>query len=251
MIKAIILDSFDRIAEGASDAEYREFFKLIESIVINKNVEEHPEAQMTMAILFENGMGVFKDIEKSIYWYTKAANQGLVEAQYLLGELYDNHCYIDEKYQQEAAKWTEKAAKKGHEQAQYKLSYFYNYGRGVCQDSKKAIEWCRKAANQGCVPAQVTIGHEYSYGGSYSKDLSKAAEWYIKAAKQGSTSAQLALAELYECGWGVEQDYPRAYSLFNAAAVNGDDESARLRDKIKEKMSTEQITEAKLLEAIW
>jgi TPR repeat protein len=61
----------------------------------------------------------------------------------------------------------------------------------------------------------------------------------------------LSLGELYEGGWGVEQDYPRAYSLFNAAAKNGDKECARLRGKLEEKMSTDQITEAKMLEPIW
>lgn len=171
---------------------------------------------------------------------------GFVEAQYLLGELYGNK--NDKKL---AVKWLKKAAKQGHVKAQYKLSYIYNYGRGVRKDDKQAIKWCRKAAEQGYASAQLELGHQYSYGVSLSKDLLKAANWYTKAAKQGSASAQLSLAELYEGGWGVEQDYPRAYSLFNAAAINGDDESALFRDKLEEKMSTDQITEAKALELIW
>jgi TPR repeat protein len=246
MTKSIITDAFDRMTEDAFEAEWREFFILVESIAINGNFEAQPDAQITMTILYENGMGVLKDIEKAIDWYTKCAELGLVEAQFLLGELYCNK--NDKKL---AAKWIKKAAKQGHAKAQYKLSYIYNYGRGVRKDDKQAIKWCRKAAEQGYASAQLELGHQYSYGVSLSKDLLKAADWYTKAAKQGSASSQLSLAELYEGGWGVEQDYPRAYSLFNAAAINGDDESALFRDKLEVKMSTDQITEAKALEPIW
>ncbi len=251
MTKSIITDAFDRMPEDASEAEWMEFFILVESIAINGNLEAQPEAQITMAILYENGMGVLKDIEKAIDWYTKAAQEGLVEAQFLLGQLYDNYCYINKNYKQKASKWTEKAAKKGHVQAQYKLSYIYTYGHGVHKDAKQAIKWCRKATEQDYVPAQLELGHQYSYGVSLSKDLLKASEWYTKAAKQGSIEAQCSLGELYEGGWGVNQNYPLAYSLFNAVAINGYDEGVRLRDKLEEKMSDDQITEAKALEPIW
>jgi TPR repeat protein len=251
MTKSIITDAFDRMPEDASEAEWREFFILVESIAFNGNFETQPEARITMAILYENGMGVLKDIEKAIDWYTNAAEVGLVEAKYLLGELYDNYCYGNENYKQKAKKWTEKAAKKGHVQAQYKLSYIYTYGHGVHKDPKQAIKWCRKSAEQGYVSAQLGLGHQYSYGANLSKDLFKAAEWYTKAAKQGSTEAQCSLGELYEGGWGVNQNFPLAYSLFNVAAINRCDEAARLRSKLEEKMSDDQITEAKLLEPIW
>ncbi|MGB2739426.1 MAG: tetratricopeptide repeat protein [Cognaticolwellia sp.] len=202
MTKSIITDAFDRMPEEASEAGWREFFLLVESIAMNGNFETQSEAQMTIAILYENGVGVLKDIEKAIDWYIKAAELGLAEAQYLLGELYDNHCYINENYQQKSANWTEKAAEKGHVQAQYKLSYVYNYGRGVHKDHKQAIKWCRKAAEQGYVSAQVELGNQYSYGVNLAEDLFKAVEWYKKAAKQGSTEAQCSLGELYEGGWG-------------------------------------------------
>jgi TPR repeat protein len=203
MTKSIITDAFDRMPEDASEAGWREFFMLVESIAINGNFETQPEAQITIAILYENGVGVLKDIEQAIDWYTKAAEEGVAQAQYLLGELYDNHSYINEKNQRESAKWTEKAAEKGHVQAQHKLSYVYNYGRGVHKDHKQAIKWCRKAAEQGYVSAQVELGHQYSYGVNLSKDLFKATEWYSKGAKQGSTEAKCALDELYEAGWAV------------------------------------------------
>ena len=242
MTSSTIIDLIDRMPEFPSEAEYQGLFKLVESSAINGN----PEAQCSVAIFYEIGIGVQKNTEKARDWYTKAADFGVVEAQYLLGELYCNQ--NDKK---SAVKWIKKSAKQGHVKAQYKLSYIYDYGRGIRKDSKKAIKWCRKAAEQGYVSAQVELGYRYAYGFSLSKDLLKGAEWYTKAAKQGCIEAQQCLGELYEGGWGVEQDYPRAYSLFNVAAKNGDYKCARLREQLEEKMTTDQITEAKVLELIW
>ncbi|MGB2739425.1 MAG: hypothetical protein WBC60_02580 [Cognaticolwellia sp.] len=50
---------------------------------------------------------------------------------------------------------------------------------------------------------------------------------------------------------GVNQNYPLAYSLFNASAINGCDEGAILRYMLEEKISAEQVAEAKVLEAQW
>ena len=71
MTKSIITDAFDRMLEDASEAEWMSFFILLESIAINGNLE----SKITMAILYENGMGVLKDIEKAIDWYKKAAQE--------------------------------------------------------------------------------------------------------------------------------------------------------------------------------
>jgi len=242
MTNTIIIELLDQMPEYPSEAEWKELFIQVESIAN----DETPEAQMTIAKMYKEGLGVLEDIEKSISWYTKAAEAGLVEAQYLLGELYYRYFYIDENSKQKAAKWTEKAAENGHVKAQHKLSFLYTYGHGVNKDPKQAIKWCGKAAEQGNESAQLELGHQYSYGLSLSKDLLKAAEWYKKAAKQGNTEAQRSLGELYEGGWGVEQNYPLAYSLFSAAAINGCDEGTLFRNRLEQKMSADQIAEAKV-----
>jgi TPR repeat protein len=160
MTTSTIIDLIDRMPESPSEAECRELFKLVESIAINGN----PEAQFSVAIFYEIGIGVQENTEKARDWYTKAAELGFVEAQYLLGEFY---CNKNDK--KSAVKWTRKAAKQGHAKAQYKLSYIYDYGRGVRKDSKKAVKWCRKAAEQGYVSAQVELGHQYAYGSVFQR----------------------------------------------------------------------------------
>ncbi len=55
----------------------------------NKAESGDPKAQNTMGAYYESGNGVDKDPWKSIYWYTKAAEQGHPNAQYHLAVLYN------------------------------------------------------------------------------------------------------------------------------------------------------------------
>ena len=74
-------------------------------------------AQINLAVMYDTGDGVPKDLEKAAYWLTKAAEQGNPEAQYAIG-------------------------------------VYYFYGDGVPKDSKQAIYWLRKASEQKYIAAQ-------------------------------------------------------------------------------------------------
>lgn len=81
----------------------------------------HPEAQFEVARCYQNGMGVKKNEENAVVWYTKAAEQECPEAQYELGVCYEA-------------------------------------GDGVGKDEAKAAELYRKAAVQGYAEAQKKTG---------------------------------------------------------------------------------------------
>jgi hypothetical protein len=49
----------------------------------------------------------------------------------------------------EAARWYRKAADQGIAQAQYNLGFMFDQGRGVAQSDVEAARWFRKAADQG------------------------------------------------------------------------------------------------------
>lgn len=61
------------------------------------------------ASCYKNGHGVAKDIDKAIYWYTKAAKKRDKDALYILGEIY----FYDKKDYSMAKYWMEKAAAQG------------------------------------------------------------------------------------------------------------------------------------------
>ena len=74
--------------------------------------------------LKKNGLGVQQSYEKAVKWYTKAAKQGHVKAQYNLGNCYLNRRGIEQDYkyaEEDALEWYTEAAKQGYAPAQCML----------------------------------------------------------------------------------------------------------------------------------
>jgi TPR repeat protein len=81
------------------------------------------------------------------------AQEGIPEAQYNLGLMYDQGKGVPQDYA-EAVKWYRRAAEQGDANAQYNLGQMYREGRGVPQNDAEAVKWFRKAAEQGYAGAQ-------------------------------------------------------------------------------------------------
>ena len=64
----------------------------------------------------------------------------------------------------------QKAAEQGLAEAQIVLGVMYLYGRGVAQDDKQAAAWFRKAAEQGDALAQGVLGAMYVNGRGVAQD---------------------------------------------------------------------------------
>ena len=56
---------------------------------------------------------------------------------------------------------------------------------------------------------------------------------------------------MYENGQGVPKGYSQAYMWFNLAAAQGDEDAAKHRDKLAEKMTPGQVAEAQRLASRW
>ncbi len=104
-------------------------------------------AQYELALCYELGKEVEKDLTKAIYWYQMAANQNHMIAQRRLGECYASGTGVL-KDEQEAVKWYRKAAEQGDVTAQARLGTCYLEGIGVQKDEKEAARWFRKAVDQ-------------------------------------------------------------------------------------------------------
>ena len=128
-------------------------------------------------------------------WFHKAAEQGNAEAQFELGEAYDDGVGVEQDYSR-AAEWYRKAAEQGYAEAQNSLGACYYNGSGVAKDQAKAVEWFQKAAEQANVMAQFNMGLCYEYGTGVPVDKTKAVEWYRKAAEQDNQDAKKALERL-------------------------------------------------------
>ena len=98
----------------------------------------------------------YKKDEKAAFWYTKAAEQGLPEAQAMLGMLYLLGCGVTRNYAK-ARHYFEQALQGGELNveaavAQYWLGQMYKEGVGVPKDTDKGEELIRMAALNGYAP---------------------------------------------------------------------------------------------------
>lgn len=112
-------------------------------------------------------------------------------------------------------------------------------------DYAQADKIFRALAEKGDASAQFNLGAMYNNGQGKAKDYQEAVKWYRLAAAQGHAGAQSSLGYMYYGGQGVAQDYVRAHMWFNFAAAKGSGIAQKLRDKIAEFMSTDQLAESK------
>ncbi|MGA3268256.1 MAG: tetratricopeptide repeat-containing serine protease family protein [Verrucomicrobiota bacterium] len=179
-------------------------------------------AAFRLAEMYDDGIGVPKDPEKSADYYSQAmdwdgwrgtnAYGGKLECNELYGEDFNwafeyqhflarmEHAspemqfkfgmtFRDKKDSGEAERWFRKAGERGDSSAALSLASTYrtgtNYaGQVVPKDIKEALKWLDVAANHGHPEASLEAGQIYEDGNGVPKDEAEAARWYLKAASQ-------------------------------------------------------------------
>jgi hypothetical protein len=179
-----------------------------------------PEAQFYIGNMYYEGDMIPKDYNKAVKWFRMAAEQGFPNAQFKMGVMYGLGLGGLHSSRSEAIKWYRKAAEQGNPEGQYWLANNINYGNN---NKEEALKWYRKSAERGYLRAQIAMGDYYncSYC-DYDVNHSEAAKWYLLAAEQGSGYAQHKLGQKYFKGLGVSQDYEEAAKWYKKAFEQGD-----------------------------
>jgi uncharacterized protein len=97
--------------------------------------------------MYARGGGVAQDDREAVKWFRLSAEQGFAEAQFSLGNHYENGQGVAQDYR-EAAKWSRLAAQQGKAEAQFNLGFMYDKGHGVSQDYLGAHMWYNLAASR-------------------------------------------------------------------------------------------------------
>lgn len=113
------------------------------------------------------------------------------------------------------------AAKKGDPQALYDLATYYEDGRGVSQDRKKAVELYETAAKKDHLEAQYYLGVIYGFGRGVAVDDVKARRWFKTAAERGHKMAQYNYAILLFKGLGGPVDEVEAKQWMEKSSAQG------------------------------
>lgn len=118
------------------------------------------------------------------------AKAGSRSHQFGLGWLYERGDGFIFQNWAEAVRWYRLAAEQGDIQAQSRLGELYATGKGTPKDAAQAVFWYRKAAEQGDADAQAALGTQYAIGVGVPKNLILAYMWRNLAAAQGSEIAR-------------------------------------------------------------
>ena len=214
-------------ADGHKDAQYELGRCFLDGKGIPKDLDAAEKSFETAAKQGNTDAGKYLDIIKTI----KSANQGNVQDQYKLGELYIAGDIVKED-KNEAFKWFRKAAERGYKDAQYQLGVCFYRGDGVGKNVSETMKWWKKAAEQGHGKAQSNIGVLFYNGNGVEKDLSEAVKWFRMAAEQGNREAQKNLGHCFYVGDGVEKDLSEAVKWFLKAAEQGEEYASAFLDSM-------------------
>lgn len=179
-------------------------------------------------------------------YYRKAAENGHVEAQYILATMYRTGRGLPRDMAQ-AVKWYGRSAEGGYPMAQFTLGNMHLKGDGVPRNVPMALVLLGKAAEQGHPQAQYNLGvYYYSQGGQ--AGYRKAENWFLSAAGQGESSSQYALGRLYSTPHdGVRLDRVRAYAWYSLAAANGNRDAATAAAELETRLSAAEKASARAM----
>lgn len=166
------------------------------------------EAQYRFGDMLYNGDGVQRNLDKAIYWYKLAANNGHNIAQYNLGKIYESG-----KNDADAANWYSIAANNGNIDAKFNIATMYETGRGIKKNISEAIKWYKDAAKSGHVYSQFRLGNIYDKGILAEQNYDEATYWYKLASSNGFFIAKNCLADMYLHGRGIKKNPKKAIEL--------------------------------------
>lgn len=175
-----------------------------------------PSAQFLLGHMYANGQEVAVDMVKAQKWYSKAAKQGHIEAQFRLAKL-----FFDKNQFKKALPWFRESALKGWPDSNYHLGLMYLKGSGVPQDYGNARKHLEKASRRSHGAAMYELGLIHYHGYGTPKSNKKARSWFFKASKNGSIKAQYELGRFLFAGIGGPKRAQQAKVWLEKAALGG------------------------------
>lgn len=191
--------------------------------------------EFCQGVFAANGTYAPQDQAGAFRHYLRAAELGNVEAQALLGVIYEHGWGGVSRDIGRAVAWYQKAAQQGHAGAELNLGTLYEKGDGVPKDPARARSLIEAAAKQGLPPAQRKLAELQQGNKAWpgtdlweegkkryrAGDHAGAAQLILKAAQAGNPDARSQIGYMYEAGDGVTKSYAEAAAWYQAGAAQG------------------------------
>lgn len=190
----------------------------------NQKAAEYRE----QAIRYYEGEDVEVDLQRSAYYFSKAAEMGDAHSMYCMGLNYIDGTGVPRDVEK-GINWLRKAAENGHDYAMFELASHYNLGDIVEKDDQESLAYYEMAAQHENVYAMINAAKLYENGLGTEKDTDRAKVYFQEAYKkleewaieENDDMAQEWMGELYYAGCpliGVKIDSPQAIVWFEKAA---------------------------------
>lgn len=173
-----------------------------------------------MSLLLGNNQSQ-SDRDDALGLLRSAAGQGFVPAQTALGSLFEAQDI------QKAIWWYTKAAEKNDWIAQFSLGRIYFKGAVVVRDVSTANKWLTLAAATGDGGSAFYLGLLNDEGQGTATNYAEAAKWYRQSAEAGNPFAQEKLALLLLRGLGGRHNPQEAYVWLLVATELGNRRAAQ------------------------
>jgi len=203
--------------------KYEEGFRCFQE---SNEIEENGYALNKLALCYEKGEGVEKNLVESIKLYKLAIEKENIHAINNLGFCYDKGIGVD-KNPVEAVRLYKLAVEKGNIIAHYNLGYCYYFGEGVDKNPVEAIKLYKLAVEKGNTIAMNNLGSCYYFGEGVDKNIDEAIRLYKLASDKGSILAHYNLALCYYNGEGVDKNPVEAIKLYKLYFEKSDDRNFR------------------------
>jgi TPR repeat protein len=202
-------------------------------------------AQYALGQAYQKGEGVEQNSDTAIEWFSKAASQGVYEAQLDLGQIYLQR--NTPAGNAKAIEWFSMAADQGDVYAsavrnallgqtdpngagqqinadareKFDVAAAYYDGSGGEQDYAAAAELFYESALLGNTTAQWMLGVMSLNGEGMRRDLAQSFDWFAIAADLNNPDAQFYMGRMYDRGYGTAENKAVAYDWYLRAAEQG------------------------------
>ncbi len=156
-------------------------------------------AQYFMGRVNELGLTIPVNLEKAMFWYTKAASEGYGTAHTRMGEMYESGSGTAQDFKKAKTAY-EAAIANGDFTANWNIARLYEAGNGVAQSQKTAASFYLEAAKKGHLQSMSAYGIMLAQGNGVPQNDAAAAQWLEQAAAWGDAEAQYALGKMYQAG---------------------------------------------------
>ena len=170
----VFADDFQDGFDAYKRKDYKEAYKLFLPLA----EQGVAEAQYNLGVMYDKGLGVPQDYKEAVKWFRLAAEQGNTEAREVL-DLISRE--IAQRKNQDNSQDSESSRPKGIEDVLGKILNALNDALNR-KDYKKAYKLLVPLVESGNARSQFTMGWMHANGHGVGQDYKEAAKWFRLAA---------------------------------------------------------------------